>query len=481
MRTISCAYLIEEAASPVARDRQIQIFDDKVHAVGDAATGQVEALFVLPALVNAHDHGRPVRSSSIGAGNKPLEAWLHYLALFPSVDPYLGAIVAFSRAALGGAGTVMNHYTRVQGHTDLPAEVAAIARAACEVGVRVGFAVSMRDRNPLVYGRSEPILAMLPLQARGEIEQRLLRKPLSPGDAIDLVEAVAAAAAGPMFDVQYGPNGVQWCTEAMLEAVAEASHGNGRRIHMHLLESRYQRAWADSSYPDGVVKYLDAIGLLSPRLTLAHCVWARPDELELLAERGVTIVINSSSNLHLRSGIAPVPRMVEAGCRLALGIDGKAFEEDDDALRELRLAHLLHAGSGFAVGVSREKILQIAFANGRKSVTNLDDYGVIRAGAPADLLLLDWSAIDDDRLRDDIDALDLVLTRATARHIRELVVNGRTVVKEGVVSGVDLPAARAEVLAQMRAGVRQNAPLASALPALDRVLATHFESDATCI
>jgi cytosine/adenosine deaminase-related metal-dependent hydrolase len=472
--------MIEAAAAPVARARQIEIREDRVHAVGVASPGQIEPLFVLPALVNAHDHGRPVRSSSIGAGNKPLEAWLHYLALFPAVDPYAAAIVALSRAALGGAGTVMNHYTRVQGQTDLPTEVAAVARAAAEVGVRVGFAVSMRDRNPLVYGPSEPILAKLPAQVRGEIEQRLLRSPLSPADSVDLVEAVAAAAAGPMFDVQYGPNGVQWCTEAMLEAIAEASHRTGRRIHMHLLESRYQRARADSAYPDGIVKYLDAIGLLSPRLTLAHCVWARPDELALLAERGVTIVVNSSSNLHLRSGIAPVARMVATGCRIALGIDGKAFDEDDDALRELRLAHLLHTGAGFAIGVSREQMLQIAFANGRKSVTNLDDGGTIGPGTPADLLLLDWAAIDDDRLRDDIDALDLVLTRATAGHIRELIVNGRTAVKDGVVVGVDLPAARAEVLAQMRAGARRNAPFAAALPVLDRALAEHFEPGGGC-
>ena len=49
----------------------------------------------------------------------------------------------------------------------------------------------------------------------------------------------------------------------------------------------YQRQWADANYPGGVVRMLDDIGLLSPRLTLAHCVWARPEELELLAERGV--------------------------------------------------------------------------------------------------------------------------------------------------------------------------------------------------
>jgi len=480
MRTITCAHLIEAADAPVERARQIIIDGGNVLSVGPADQRQDDPLFVMPALVNAHDHGRPVRSSSIGAGNKPLEAWLQYLALFPSVDPYAATVVALSRAALGGAGTVMNHYTRVQGRTDLPTEAAAVARAARDVGVRVGFAVSLRDRNPIVYGPSEPLLATLPASARAEIEKNLLRPALSPAASLALVDAVAAAAAGPMFDVQYGPNGAQWCSDAMLEAIAEASERSGRRIHMHLLESRYQRAWADKAHPDGIVQHLDAIGLLSPRLTLAHCVWARPDELELLAARGVTIVVNSSSNLHLRSGIAPVARMVAAGCRVALGVDGKALDEDDDALRELRLAHLLHAGFGFAVGVSRETMLQIAFGNGRKSVTNVDDGGAIGAGTPADLLLLDWAVLDDDGLREDIDALDLVMTRATARHIRELIVNGRTVVKDGVVPGVDYPAARAEVLAQMRSGAKSSAPLAAALPALDRALAGYYETDGLC-
>lgn len=109
-----------------------------------------------------------------------------------------------------------------------------------------------------------------------------------------------------MFDVQYGPNGVQWCSDALLEAFADASQHTGRRVHMHLLETRYQRAWMDAEYPGGLVKHLDSIGLLSPRLSLANCVWARPEELELLAERGVTILISNSSNLHPSSGIAPV-------------------------------------------------------------------------------------------------------------------------------------------------------------------------------
>jgi len=219
---------------------------------------------------------------------------------------------------------------------------------------------------------------------------------------------------------------------------------------------------------------------LSPRLSLAHCVWARPDELELLAERGVTIAVNTSSNLKLHSGLAPLATMLAKGCRVALGIDGNALDEDDDGLREMRLAHLLHVGTGFNVAVDRATLFDLAFAHGRFAVTNVDDGGAIEPGAPADLLLLDWAAIDDDHLRDDIDPLELMMARATARHIGELIVAGRTVVKNGKVIGIDLPKAQAEVISQMRAGMAANMPLARAIPALERALAGHFEPDAPC-
>lgn len=479
-RTIACAHLIEAPDQPVAANREIRIANGWVDAVDAIASTNAEPLFVMPALVNAHDHGRAVRTSSLGASGKPLETWLQYQVLIPSIDPYLVAVVALSRSALGGVGTVMMQLTRPQALTDLPTEAAAIARAARDVGVRVGFAVSMRDRNPLVYGPSEAILAALPKEARRPIEALVLRKPLQPHDFIALVDDVASAAAGPTFDIQYGPNGVQWCSQPLLAAIAQASQCTGRRIHMHLLETRYQRAWADATHPEGIVKYLDALGILSQRLTLAHCVWARRDELELLTERGVTIAVNTSSNLHLRSGIAPVADMIAAGCRIALGLDGSALDDDDDALRELRLWHLLHVGNGFNVAVNREALLRAACINGRLSVTNLLNGGSIRPGGAADMLLIDWAAIDDDKLRADIDPLQLVLTRATARHIRELIVDGRTVTKDGQVMGVDAEAARAEFSDLLRAGMQGKASIYAALPALEGTIARHFEPHPGC-
>jgi cytosine/adenosine deaminase-related metal-dependent hydrolase len=477
---LDCAYVLPSPRADVATNRRMTFASGRIATVESCDPATVRPILALPALVNAHDHARPVRASSFGAGDKPLEAWLHYSAMLPPVDPYLATAVSLARSALGGAGTVMVHYTRVQGITDLVTEAQQVARAARDVGVRVGFAVALRDINPLVYGPSEPILARLPPPVRAEIERRFPDRAPAVHDMLAGVDAIAAACDEPDFNVQYGPAGVQWCSPALLGAVSEASARTGRRVHMHLLETRYQREWADREFPQGIVVHLDEIGLLSPRLTLAHCTWARPDELELIAMRGATIAVNTSSNLGIRSGVAPVAEMIRRGCRVALGLDGLALDEDDDALRELRLGYLLHTGTGFAIDVDRATMLEIAVENGRRSVLNVSDAIALAPGAPADVLVLDWQQLDADRLLPASDPRALLFSRATARHVDALIVAGRTVVRQGEVVGVDFPALQAELLARLRAGIAQNADLAVALPSLTGAIAASLEPRYAC-
>jgi cytosine/adenosine deaminase-related metal-dependent hydrolase len=479
MRELIFSHIQPNADAPAAGAHVIWIDGDRIVAV-EPTKPPARRLLALPALTNAHDHARVTSTTAYGGAGKPLETWIAYLALLPSIDPYLASAVSLSRSALGGAAAVMVHYTRVQGLTDLPTEVSEVARAARDVGVRVGFAVAMRNRNPLVYGPSEPILAALSPQARAEVEKRYLKAPLPVEQQLALVDAVAKAAANPMFDVQYGPQAVQWCTHELLEAIADASKRTGRRIHMHLLETGTQRAWLDANYPGGILKFLDGIGFLSPRLTLAHCTWARPEELELIAARGATISVNTSSNLHLRSGIAPLKEMVNRGCRVALGLDGSTFDEDDDALREMRLAHFLHQGWAFTTDVSRSAMLRMAFQNGRLSVTNTDDGGALAPGMPADILVLDWDAVDHERVRPHLDPQDMLFARSTMRHIHELIVAGRPVVRDSQVLNVDYPVMRDEMLARLRADMSQNAGLASAIGELERAIAAHYMSQPPC-
>ena len=106
------------------------------------------------------------------------------------------------------------------------------------------------------------MLSDLSSDDRRTIEELFVRAPMSPKAYIELTDAIASSIAGPMVDVQLGPAGVQWCSMPLLQAVAENSAQTGRRIHMHLLETIYQRAWADQHFPDGIVRCLHDIGFL---------------------------------------------------------------------------------------------------------------------------------------------------------------------------------------------------------------------------
>jgi cytosine/adenosine deaminase-related metal-dependent hydrolase len=213
---------------------------------------------------------------------------------------------------------------------------------------------------------------------------------------------------------------------------------------MHLLETRRQRAWADAQHPDGVIAHLDALGLLSPRLTVAHGVWLVPDELDLLARRGVKVAVNTSSNLRLRSGLADVAAFKRHGVRFAIGLDGLTFEDDDDILREMRLTCHLHAGSDFDDVVAFSDIVEAATRVGRE-VLDGTPAATSQAGAPADLMLIDRIRLLPDLVVEADQDLVALAARATAQHVSHLIVAGREVVRDGKVLGVDLEEAEREL------------------------------------
>jgi cytosine/adenosine deaminase-related metal-dependent hydrolase len=411
-------------------------------------------LLVMPPLSNAHDHVRGVRPTAIGAFDLPLELWLVYMTGMPVVDPYLVAAAALGRQALGGVSTIMIHYTRPQNPSALGEELSVVAKAATDIGVRVAIAVAMRDQNPLGYGSEAKLLEGLEPVDREMVRSKLLATPTSPEEAVRFVDDLAEKITSPLVSVQYGPYGVEWCTPALLELIAERSALNGRRVHMHLLESRTQREYLDHAYPEGPINYLDNIGLLSTRLSVAHGVWLRPDELELLSERNVTISVNASSNLHIRSGIAPLRQMHDLGVPFALGLDGFSVDDDDDAFRELRLNYMLHQGLALEAGVPLSSLLHAGCYQGRYLVSGIACTDGVVVGSPADLMLIDLGAIAQDVFMD-VDEAALLVRRGTARHMRRMIVAGREIVRDGALCGVNLAQVQDELNAQVRFGLPQ--------------------------
>ena len=432
---------------PAARDIRLTFAEGRIAGIEEIQGPCRNGHIALPAMVNAHDHGYGIRPPALGGSDDALECWIASFSR-ATIEPRLEAAVAFGRMALAGIGATVHCHNSLVADS-LESEAAGVALAAADVGIRIAFSCPVRDRNPWVYGDQRALLPYLPPNDRARMEASIA----DSGPALHLVEQVEAVAAShetELFQIQYGPIGPQWCHDATLERIAEASATNDRRVHMHLLESRRQREWLDATYPQGIVRFLDDIGLLSSRLTLAHGVHLTDEECALLAERGVTMAVNTSSNLRLRSGVAPVARFMQHELCFGLGLDGCAHDDDQDYFRDLRLAWRLHNGAGLEPAFPPARLFDAACRGGFRCIDGSDDYGEIAPGARADLVVLDYAGMREDFLISDEDELDVVLMRATSRHVRGLLVAGREVVSNSALTGLDLEDAERELIERAR-------------------------------
>ena len=183
-------------------------------------------LAILPALVNAHDHGRGVRPAAYGAFEQPLEAWIAGLRQMPGVDLYTSTVVDFGRLALLSGVAAVSHVHLPGGGATL-AEAEVIARAACDVGVRVAYALPVVDANAIAYGGPQ-VFCGCHRPDDWQIVKDWDGRPVDAATQMQAMEAVACACESPTFTVQYGPAGPQWVSEAGL-ALPFAWGGSGAR------------------------------------------------------------------------------------------------------------------------------------------------------------------------------------------------------------------------------------------------------------
>ena len=328
-------------------------------------------------------------------------------------------------------------------------EARAVARAAADVGVRVTLAVFMRDRNPLVYGDEAALLAALPDAARARGRRGLPRSPCrasrSRSPASRRSRRRSRARPSPCSSAPAARNGARTrCSPRIAERSAR-----DRPARPHASASRRATSAPSPTAPirKAIVERLNALGLLSPRLTLAHCVYARDAELDAIAAAGAVIATNPSSNLHLASGHradrrgdpARLPRRARRrrlrprrGRRHRARNAARPFPARRLGLRDA------HRARRMARENRRRRALRQRRAGRRARST---------VGAPADILVLDLDRLDRDAVMP-VEPVDLVFARATAAHVDRLIVAGRDVVRDGRLAGVDLDAAEARRCAQ---------------------------------
>lgn len=462
------------ADAAVQRDFAVVVEGEHIVATGSRAEmqarypaaevfGDADTL-LLPAFVNSHDHGRGLGTLPLGVPDDLLEVWLPGLWAQPALDSYLAAAYDGLRLLRSGVTTTAHsHNPRDWGA--LGAEAEATLRGYRDAGIRVAFHPPFVDQNSLVYDDTARFLAGLPPSVREMAAFFTQPLPLDRTDYLGLCADLLRKHHDPeshLVHIQISPAGGQWCSDELIMAAVDFAQRHNTRVQMHLLETRYQAIYAERRWGTSFVHHLDAIGALGPWLTLAHMVWVGVDDLALLAERGVGIAHNPSSNLRLRSGIAPLAEMARNCIRLGIGLDGHALDDDQDYLRELRLAWTLANRPGADEPTVYAQDLLHMGTRGGASITLGDSapLGRLELGGLADVLILDcrfqiadWAALraTQSPTSNPQAIISLLLRRASRRHVRHVMAHGRWVVRDGRATTLDEDAILAELCARVAA------------------------------
>ena len=290
----------------------------------------------------------------------------------------------------------------------------------------------------------------VPPEARAPMAAHLAGFALPLADQIGVFQTLRDAWAGePLVAIQIAPSNLHWLSDAALEEAARLSEETGAPMHMHLLETPYQKEYARRRTGGSAMEAIVRLGLLTPRMTIGHGTWMTPDDLVLLSERGACLCHNCSSNLRLKSERLDLNAVLASGVSCALGIDEAGLNDDPDMLQEMRLAMTPHRPPGHdAPAPSAAQVLRKATEHGARTTHFAGRIGGPAPGMLADVVLLDWKRVTWPWQDPAMPLEEVMLRRARAGAVETVLIGGAPVLRERRFVRVDRDAVLAEAVAQ---------------------------------
>lgn len=414
---------LEPSASPLSPGF-VAVEGSAIAAVGRAAEPadlpfarerlDVGGALVLPGLVNTHCHAPMVWFRGL-ADDLPLEAWLTR-KIFPAEAGWLdedkvyeGTLLAAAEMIRGGITTVADGYF----YED------RVRRALDRAGMRAVAAQGLVDFPfPGVPDPKDNLKAAARfLDTAGEFSDRITsaifcHSPYTCGpDTLKGAKALTRRAGVPFF--------------------------------IHLAETRQEVEDLKAQTGLGPAAYLDSLEILDEQSVAVHAVWLKPEDLDLLARRGVKVSHCPESNLKLASGCAPIPELLARGVAVGLGTDGAASNNNLDLFGEMSLAARLHkVWQGDPTVLPAHEVVALATREGARVLGLEDRVGTLTPGKQADLIVVD---LDRAHLTPLYDPCSHLVYAARSADVRHVMVAGRWLLKDRRLLTLDWPdlAARA--------------------------------------
>lgn len=399
---------------------------------------------MLPGFVNAHHH-IGLTPLQLGSPDMPLELWFVTRLVMRSVDPYLDTLYSAFEMIASGVTTVQHIQSLLPGNgAEVKAKADQIIKAYEDIGMRVSYCYGVRDQNRLVYQADEAFLATLPGEIQGPLARHFARFKMSFDDLMGLFRDLHASHHSKRrVKIQLAPGNLHWCSDHALRVLADVSASYEAPLHMHLVETAFQKEYAARRGASTALAYLDRFGLVNPRLTIGHGVWLTERDLDQIAEARACICHNCSSNFRLRSGIAALNAFEARGITTAIGMDEAGLNDDRDMLQEMRLVLRAHRVPGLdeAEVPTVPQVLRMATVGGACTTPYADTIGTLEVGKAADLVLIDWNDIAYPYLDPRTPVLDAVIQRAKTAGVRMTMCDGEVLYADGRFTKLDRDAA----------------------------------------
>lgn len=442
----------------VVEDGAIRVADGTVAEVGGFAALQRRhptvpvkgngKQLLMPGLIDAHCHGRGLSPIQKGVRHDYLENALFDWAVMPVLPPELSAGLTAVRHLRGGCTTVHHN-----GFDDDGPNAAANAERAIKAyratGIRLSFSPGIRNANKLALDEAG-FLASLPADLRAWAATR------ATGDGALMAEAYFALFErlhqrfnGSDTRILLSPSWAHGATDPFLQRVKRTADRLGCQIHMHLLQTPIQKAYGLRAHGKPTLDWLDELGLVDRNMTFGHAIHVTARDVDLLARRGASVTTHPSCNLNMRNGLAPIWHMVEAGVNVAMGMDDKTINDDEDAIMELRMIHKLHRTPDFDLAkpaLGAYDVLAMGTVNAARVCGFEGELGALAPGLKADAILVDLEGVlEDPWLDPDFDIAEAFLHRARGTDVNTVMVGGRLVIDDRAWRTFDVGALYDEV------------------------------------
>lgn len=393
-----------EKISPHDEDAELRDTDGRIY--------NGEGKLLMPGFVNAHAHSPMVLMRGYGEGLQ-LQDWLTkrifpFEAKLTAAAVYWGTVLAMAESLKFGITSTSDMYYFCE---DM---IKAVTDCKCKNNISRGItnfdAPILRDT--VAFKETDELLKKYHLHDDGRIR-------------VDI-----------SIHAEY-TNG-----EATIKQMAEYNREKLAGVHIHVSETESEHLECIERHGKTPVAYLESLGLFDGPTTAAHCVWVSDEDINILADKKVTVATNPSSNMKLASGICPAKKLLDAGVNLAIGTDSVASNNNLDFLEELKLFALASkVESRDPTAVTPKQALYAATRAGAIAQGRMDT-GQVKEGNRADLIVLDLDSVNMSPVHEYINN---IVYSASGSDVLLTMVDGRVLYEEGNFTTIDVELAKHKV------------------------------------